>query len=301
MQRNHLICIFTLTLGIIQAMKREPFYPNQIIPLILTVVVFLAGVFILLAEITILNQLVVAREKIIPHLRLGDILIGITIYLKTSIDFAIFIGRLMDKYPGWKNRIMIEVGTALGNIAGTLAILILWDLFREVRALMALMIVIAALVLLRLAEDGMEHVKDEKGGYKVSFAGLARYFEQVLHTINTLVAPVLNRLIPHTSMQNENRNGFKGLFILAFSVPFILGLDDFAGYIPLFNVVNVFGFATGVFLGHMVLNIALFLSPQRTITTVKHPVISFFGSIAFVGLALWGLYEAAHLIGLGAH
>jgi len=145
------------------------------------------------------------------------------------------------------------------------------------------------------------HVKDEEGKYKVSFGGLERYFEQVLHTINTLVAPVLNRLIPHTSMQNESRNGFKGLFLLAFSVPFILGLDDFAGYIPLFNVVNVFGFATGVFLGHMVLNIALFLSPQKTITTVKHPVISFFGSIAFVVLAVWGLYEAARLIGFGAH
>src|SRR3989344_5940079 len=283
------------------SMKREPLIPNQIVPLVLTGVVFGIGVLVLLAEILLLNHFIGTRETIIPHLRWGDILVGLTIYLKTSIDFAIFIGRLMSKFPGWKNRVMIEIGTALGNIAGTLAILILWDVFREVRALMALMIVVAALVLLRLAEDGMEHVKDEKGKYKVSFGGLERYFEQTLHAINTLVAPILNRLIPHTSMQNENRNGFKGLFILAFSVPFILGLDDFAGYIPLFNVVNVFGFATGVFLGHMVLNIALFLSPQRTITTVKHPVISFFGSIAFVGLALWGLYEAAHLIGLGAH
>lgn len=282
-------------------MKREPLFPNQIIPLILTVIVFLVGMIVLFIEIQLLNQFVVARERIIPHLRLGDIAVGITIYLKTSIDFAIFIGRLMDKFPGWKNRIMIEIGTAFGNIAGTLAILILWDVFREVRALMALMIVIAALVLLRLAEDGMEHVKDEEGNYKVNFGGWEKYFEKVLHTINTLVAPVLNHIIPHTNMNNLDRKGYGQLFLLAFSVPFILGLDDFAGYIPLFNVVNVFGFATGVFLGHMILNIALFLSPQKTIIAVKHPVISFFGSIAFVALALWGLYEAAHLIGFGAH
>jgi cadmium resistance protein CadD (predicted permease) len=80
----------------------------------------------------------------VPQLRWGDVLVGITIYLKTSIDFAIFIGRLMQKYQGWKNRIMIEIGTALGNITGTLVILVLWDIFREVKFLMAIMIVIAA-------------------------------------------------------------------------------------------------------------------------------------------------------------
>jgi hypothetical protein len=61
--------------------------------------------------------------------------------------------------------------------------------------------------------------------------------------------------------------------------------------------VNVFGFAVGVFFGHTILNIFLFLSPQRTIKIVKNPIISFFGSIAFVGLGLWGLFEAAKLIG----
>jgi hypothetical protein len=51
----------------------------------------------------------------------------------------------------------------------------------------------------------------------------------------------------------------------------------------------------------MLLNIALFLSPSATIRAVKNPIISFFGSVAFVGLALWGLFEAAKLIGFGPH
>lgn len=281
-------------------MSREPFFPNQAIPLFLTLVVCGSGVLLLFLEILLLNHFVIAREAIIPTLHWPDILVGITIYLKTSIDFAIFIGRLMTKYPGWKNRIMIEIGTALGNIGGTLAILLLWDIFREVKALMALMITIAALVLLRMAEEGLEHVKDEEGKYKIHFGGIEIYLEKALQRFNRLVAPVLNRIVPQTSVSEGGVKGFVGLFLLACTVPFLLGLDDFAGYIPLFNIVNVFGFASGVFVGHMLLNIALFLSPSLTIRAVKNPIISFIGSIAFIGLALWGLFEAARLIGFHA-
>lgn len=280
-------------------MSREPLYPNQVIPLALTSVVFAVGVGLLFIEILGLNFFVLAREPILLQIHLADVLVGLTIYLKTSIDFAIFIGRLMHRYPGWKNRISIEIGTALGNIAGTLAILLLWDVFREVRVLMAVMITIAALVLLRMAEEGLEHVKDEEGNYKINFGGSEIWLEKILHQVNQLVAPVLSRLIPETSIKEGKQKSAWGLFVLAFSIPFILGLDDFAGYIPLFNIVNVFGFAIGVFLGHMLLNVALFLSPRATIHAVKNPVISFFGSLAFVGLALWGLFEAAKLIGFG--
>lgn len=79
-------------------------------------------------------------------------------------------------------------------------------------------------------------------------------------------------------------------------MPFILGLDDFAGYVLLFNIVNVFGFGIGVFLGHMVLNIFLCISPKRTIQAVKNPLIAFIGSVAFIILACWGFYEAFKLL-----
>ncbi|PWU22711.1 hypothetical protein C5B42_05275 [Candidatus Cerribacteria bacterium 'Amazon FNV 2010 28 9'] len=279
-------------------MSRTPLYPNQIVPLFLTTVVCASGIGTLFLEILLLNHTAVTREPINLVLRTPDILVGITIYLKTSIDFAMFIGRLMTKFPGWKNRIMIEIGTALGNIVGTLAILLIWDFFREVKPLMAVMIVIAALVLLRMAEEGLEHVKDAKGNYLIPFAQLAGHYEHILHRINMSIAPILNRLIPELHVSEKTKKGFRALFLLAFSIPFLLGLDDFAGYIPLFNIVNIFGFASGVFIGHMVLNIALFLSPRMTIRIVKHPLISFVGSIAFVGLAIWGLVEAATLIGI---
>jgi hypothetical protein len=273
--------------------KGKALFPNQVVPLGLTFVICVFFVAVLFGEIHLLNALVIQREAIIPHLRWSDVLVGMTIYLKTSIDFAIFIGRLMQKFPGWKNRVMIEIGTAAGNALGTMGILLVWDLFREVRFLMAIMIFMASLVLLRLAEDGLEHVEDQKLRLPI-----IKQFHSLLTKINHAVAPVLSKLVPNLSVDENKNRGFKGLFMLSFTVPFILGLDDFAGYIPLFNVVNVFGFGTGVFLGHMILNILLFLSPNRTIKAVKNPTISLVGSIAFVALAIWGLFEAAKLIGI---
>ena len=78
-------------------------------------------------------------------------------------------------------------------------------------------------------------------------------------------------------------------------MPFVLGLDDFAGYVPLFNVINVYGFAIGVLSAHTILNIALFLSPTRTISAVKNEFVAFAGAMAFIGLAIYGLWETVHL------
>jgi hypothetical protein len=273
------------------------FATRQLLPLALTILVCLLLVGALYLEISLLNMTAISRDHISVEFRWTDILVGLTIYLKTSIDFALFMGNLMAKYPGWKNRVMIEIGTALGNALGTMGILLVWDFFREVRWLMAIMIVIAALVLFRLAEEGLDHAKDAHGKFAVHLFGFPQVFARALSRVNALVGPVVNVIVPKTSLGTKARLGFAGLFFFALTIPFILGLDDFAGYLPLFNIVNVFGFATGVFFGHMVLNIFLFLSPSRTIAVVKNAWISFAGSIAFVGLALWGFVEAARLLG----
>ncbi|HEY1074298.1 MAG TPA: hypothetical protein VGE59_01180 [Patescibacteria group bacterium] len=274
---------------------REPLYPNQVIPLVITALVCAFGVAIVAGEIFLLNTFVPQTASISLVIRWPDVLVGLTIYLKTAIDFAIFMGRLMDSFRGWKNRIAIEIGSALGNILGTVLILLIWTLFKEVTLLMVAMIAIASLVLLRMAEEGLEHVKDS-GNNATSLVTSAEWLERVLQSINKIFAPLLRYIIPEMKVSGDKNKSWWGLFGLAFSVPFILGLDDFAGYVPLFNIINVFGFATGVFLGHMILNIALFISPDSTIRIVKHPVISFIGSLAFIGLAVWGLYEGYHLL-----
>ncbi len=267
---------------------------DQSIALTLTGLTCLGLIGLLWIEVHLLNRF--TDEKISYSLRLQDVIVGLTIYLKTAIDFAIFIGRLMDANRGLKGRIGIEIGTALGNGLGTFAILALWAFFKEVNWLLAIMVIIAGFVLFRLAEDGLEHVDHEDTKYPTWFRAFVRTFEKAITSINRITEPVLSRIVPSHSLKASTAASFAGLLSISFSVPFILGLDDFAGYVPLFNIVNVYGFAIGVFVGHMVLNIFLYLSPKRTIQAVKNPIISLFGSVAFVVLGIWGLIEAYKLL-----
>ncbi|MDQ3098369.1 MAG: hypothetical protein M3Q44_01330 [bacterium] len=273
---------------------KQNFWKEQLVPLVLTVIIFgvLVGLYYL--EIITLNRF--TKDQISTTIFIGDILIGLTIYLKTSIDFAIFMGNLMKSNPGWKNRVAIEVGTAVGNALGTFAILLMWDFFKEIAWLLFLMIVVASMVLFRLAKDGVEHAKSEEYDTSDLFKKIVRKTEIILDYINKYIDPVLDRIMPHVSMKTKRNLSWSGLFFFSFSVPFILGLDDFAGYVPLFNIINVFGFGVGVMLGHMILNILLFLSPTRTIALVKNPIISYIGSLAFIALGLWGFYEAFHTL-----
>lgn len=276
-------------------LKEETFFQRQVVPVALTVLVCAVLIAVLWLQIAILNYF--TNEDILLSVRWYDIVIGLTIYLKTSIDFAIYIGRMMESNQGWKNRVVIEIGTALGNAAGTMAVLVIWTFFKEVRWLLALMISLAALVLFKLAEDGLAHAKTNDSRYPWWFRSIVGRFEFVLERFNALVAPVLNRVVPHMDVSMRSGLGLLSLFQFSFTIPFVLGLDDFAGYVPLFSIVNVFGFAIGVFVGHMILNMLLYISPTKTITVVKNPIISLLGSVAFVGLGIWGLVEVIKLIG----
>lgn len=266
---------------------------DQLIPILFSIVVCVVLVALLWLEVLFINQF--TAEKISLQFGWASILVGMTIYLKTSVDFAILIGRMMDKNPGLKGRVGIEIGTAIGNATGTMAILLLWAFVKDINWLLAIMVVIASLVLLRLAQDSLEDT-DRLATIHHGLHDTAKSFEKVLKTINKLFDPLLSKILPSRMLNLQTATSFGALLLLSFTVPFILGLDDFAGYVPLFNVVNVFGFAIGVFVGHMILNICLFAAPNKTIAVVKNPIISLAGSIAFVGLAAWGLYEAVQII-----
>lgn len=280
--------LFLLKLSIMKRLVKE-----QLFPILLTIVICAALIGLLWLEITILNNLTNANIGL--NIQLADILIGMTIYLKTSIDFAIYIGRLMSKNRGLTGRVAIELGTAIGNAAGTMIILALWVFFKDIKILLTLMIVIAAAVLLRLAEESLEdHVTNTKSKTRVTKIGLA--LEKAIKPINNFFGPALRIIVPQPKSRQSSKLAFWPLLLVSMSVPFILGLDDFAGYVPLFNVVHIFGFAIGVFIGHMILNIFLYLSPRRTIAIVKNRIISLLGSIAFIGLAIWGLIEATKIL-----
>lgn len=267
---------------------------EQGIPLVLTVLTFIGLCFVLYGFINLLN-LLPSSEKIEPVLRKRDILIGFTIYLKTSIDFAIFMGNLMRSNPGWKKRIAIEFGTATGHAFGTILILLIWNFLREVPLLMALMIILAGLVLLKMAEESIEEFMQTQTEKK-HIHKITSLLHAQLSFINRLFKPLLGRLIPSASITNIKSLSFFNLFVFSVTIPFILGLDDFAGYIPVFSIINVFGFAIGVFFAHMILNLGLFISPRVTTNLVKTPFVLAVGGIAFIGIAFWGFYEVINIL-----
>lgn len=269
---------------------------SQFVPLILTGAVFTLLIAVLHAALLFFNTLPV-KIPIIMDIRWVDVMVGVTIYLKTSIDFAIFMGRLMAANPGWRNRVAIEIGTAAGNAFGTIMVVGLWVLFKDIHLLLALMVFIASLVLFELAEESLPHFeewKQSKGLKKNIFIIL----ENFLAIISRMTKPVLSRIMPDigSAMRGSKNLPWWGLLGFSMSIPFILGLDDFAGYVPLFSVVNVYGFAIGVIGAHTLLNISLFLSPKKTIEAVKNDYISFFGTLAFIGLAFYGIWETVRII-----
>lgn len=266
---------------------------SQFIPLMLTFTTAVALCGVLYLFLTFLNILPL-KQHIHLEFRPVDILVGMTIYLKTSIDFALFIGNTMRTNPGWKKRIAIEAGTALGNAVGTFVVLTIWFFFKEAPLLMLIMIFLAALVLLRMAEQGFSEFL-RKRQFK-SAKKLVTVMTRVLHVINQIPAPVMSRILPSKGMTKTKSLPFLSLLLVSFTVPFLLGLDDFAGYIPLFTIVNVFNFCIGVFLAHMLLNTALFASPDRTTKLVSHPLIILFGSTAFLGIGIWGFWEAIRIL-----
>lgn len=269
---------------------------SQFIPIALTGVV-MTGFLGLLHGAIVLFNLIPSSEKIHLEIRWVDILVGSTIYLKTSIDFAIFIGRMMAANPGWRNRIALEIGTAAGNTIGTIAIIGLWVTLKHVDLLLALMVFIASLVLFELAHGSLEHFANWQGQ-----GGIRRILFYLMHglldRVKKIIDPLLRRVMPDlgSAMKGKSSLPWTQLLMFSASVPFILGLDDFAGYVPLFTVVNVYGFAIGVIASHTLLNIALFLSPKKTIIVVKNEVVSFLGALAFIGLGVYGLFETFRIV-----
>jgi hypothetical protein len=267
---------------------------GQGIPIFLTFLTFLALSTVLYGLLILLDSLHL-KTPLVLDFRKREILIGIAIYLKTAIDFAILIGNLMHANPGWKKRIAIEIGTSVGNGAGTFLILMVWTLFKEIPLLMVVMILIASVVLFRMAEESLEQFLDQKKSF-LPIRKPVSILQDQLNFINKIFRPLLKFFVPDLNLTTAKKLSFTNLIVFSFTIPFILGLDDFAGYIPLFTVVNVFGFSLGVMLGHMLLTMGLFAFPNKTVAIVKHPFVLVLGGLAFIGIGLYGFLESFKII-----
>jgi len=117
-----------------------------------------------------------------------------------------------------------------------------------------------------------------------------------LNFVNKIFRPILHFFVPNLNLTKTKKLSFVNLVVFSFTIPFVLGLDDFAGYIPIFTFINVFGFTLGILLGHMLLTIGLFAFPKLTVKVVKHPFVLIIGGLAFIGLGIYGFYESAIIL-----
>jgi hypothetical protein len=266
---------------------------EQALPIFLTFLTFLGLSTLLYGLLLILTSFNVG-QPIILDFRRREVLFGIIIYLKTAIDFAIFTGNLMKTNPGWKKRIAIELGTAVGNGFGTFLILIIWTVFKSIPPLMIIMIFIAAVVLFRMAQESFEEFLKQRQSF-IKLKMPVSLLQDQLNLVNKIFRPILRFFVPNLNLTKTKKLSFINLVIFSFTIPFVLGLDDFAGYIPLFTLINVFGFTIGILLGHMLLTIGLFAFPRKTIEVVKHPIVLVVGGLAFIGLGIYGFWEAIQI------
>src|ERR1035437_9144416 len=270
--------------------KTKKLLIEQAFPIFLTILTFLVLATLLYGLLLILDSLHIGGP-IILDFRRREVLFGIIIYLKTAIDFAIFIGNLMHTNPGWKKRIAIELGTAIGNGLGTFLVLALWTVFKAIPILMIIMIFIASVVLLRMAQESFEEFLKQRQSF-IKLKMPVSLLQDQLNFVNKIFRPILRFFVPNLNLTKTKKLSFANLVVFSFTIPFVLGLDDFAGYIPLFTLVNVFGFSLGILLGHMLLTIGLFAFPKKTVEVVKHPIVLIIGGIAFIGLGVYGFYES---------
>ena len=279
---------------IIWMKKLKKLLIEQALPIFLTFLTFLVLATLLYGLLLILDSLHLGGP-IILDFRRREVLFGIIVYLKTAIDFAIFIGNLMHTNPGWKKRVAIELGTAIGNGLGTFLILILWTVFKAIPILMIIMIFIAAVILLRMAQESFEEFLKQRQSF-IKLKMPVSLLQDQLNFVNKIFRPILRFFVPNLNLTKSKKLSFVNLVVFSFTIPFVLGLDDFAGYIPLFTLVNVFGFSIGILLGHMLLTIGLFAFPKKTVEVVKHPLVLIVGGLAFIGLGIYGFYESAKIL-----
>ncbi len=283
-------------------MKQEPILYSQVIPLTIAFGSGLLFLLFLFFNVNLSNH-IFPITPIRLTLGFADLALGFYLYIKTSVDFAAFIGSMMVSNPGWKNRVAVEWGTSLGNFAGTLVVLWLWMIFRSTNQLLeGLIVLIASFVLLELAAGSHERLReaewDVQSGFKKSFFMLSKFFLKLrLFTEPFLVwMPDLE-----ATMSGKSLPTIKSLLLYSFIVPFILGSDDFASYISVFSVVNVFSFATGVIIGHSILLAGLFAFPKKVDHLLALPGFSALAITTFILLFLNGAYDAVKILWEWSH
>lgn len=217
----------------------------------------------------------------------AQVVLGVIIYLKTAVDYALFVGSLMENNSGTPKRIAMNAGTSIGCFLGVTAIAVLWSFFQEVHWLMVVLLVIASMILFKLGDNSQQH-----------FASLPASLRQPLQWFFALTRPVVEKItffMPESELSTGTASTVR-LFILSMIIPFALGADDLAGYMVLLTTYNIFSLLIGIYLGDALIDAALFANQEVTVRLVKNRWVSYFGAVFFIGLGLMSIIHAIHYL-----
>lgn len=260
---------------------------NQLIPISVSLGCFVVFVLLTYFLLNIINGFGIIQQKFILSISFTDILLGMVIYLKTAVDYAIFVGLMMDKNAGTVKRIAMNAGTSIGAFIGVSLVVILWAFFKEISWLMAILLVLAGAVLFSLGDSSQEH-----------FKAIPAKLKKPLEVFFNIVRPVISLLtffMPNGEFKPRKMAGWS-LFIFSGVLPFLLGADDLAGYMALIRTHNIFGLLIGIYLADAFIDIALFSNRKFTVRMVKNRWISYFGALFFVFLGVISFKHAFELI-----
>lgn len=259
---------------------------KQLLPLSISFGLFAIFVVLTFGILNLLNHLGFSH-KLSVQVIWGEVLLGIFIYLKTAVDYALFVGTLMANNTGVKKRIAMNAGTSIGCFIGVTAIAVLWTFFKEIHWLMIILLVIAAMVLFKLGDGSQQH-----------FESIPKWLKRPLELFFDLTRPIVKVLtffMPNSELNSE-RLDTGTLFILSMIIPFALGADDLAGYMVLLTTANIFSLLIGIYFGDAIIDAALFANQELTVKIVKNKWVSYFGAVVFIALGVMSIIHAIKLL-----
>lgn len=220
-----------------------------------------------------------------------DFFVGFLLYFVTAIDYALIIGRMQTANPGNKARLIMNVFTCLGCFVGVTLILFLWGFAKEVSLIILPLLIFAGAVMVKLAYEGRSYYQQSP---KIN--NIVKNLTTA--TLNVLYYPtrVFSFWLPELGSPNVQKMTIAHLAKWSFLLPFIIGLDDFIGYMGAMTLYNTFSLIAGIYFADIVIDILIFFSPKFTSKMVESPYLSLFASYAFLYLAYKSFSEAYILV-----
>jgi hypothetical protein len=263
---------------------------NQGFPVIVCGLLFL---FFISSSIFFITYFInpMSTEKILLEFHLKDFLVGFFLYFITAVDYALIVGRMQTVNRGLQPRFVMNVFTCLGCFVGVTLVLFVWGFAKEIDWLIVALLIFAGSVMVKLAYEGLEYFEN------------APNIAKPIRVLTTQGVTFLHRLtegltfwIPELASPKVKKMRLSQLALWAGVLPFIIGLDDFVGYMGAMTIYNVFSLLFGIYLADIVIDILIFISPKLTKKMVESAILSLLATYAFLYLMYKSYSEAAVII-----